>query len=306
MGTLGQKENPKVVPIPPRFKRVLSIILKENPDVITLQELDHYHDFMKPELEKLGYEGDFKNKPSSPAEKWNGGIRDGVSIFWNTQRLEQLGTSRKFNLANHEAKPSGQVAMYVLLRNKATAEVFAVVTSHMKSGTKPKDVAMKNSQSTFMGQMINTLGVPVIFACDFNANPSREAYQTFHQAAPNMKSAYAEVLGVEPKFTTAKWRKGGVQKEKCKKILETIDFIFYSGDDWKCSGVLKIPTEGKLETLLLPGWKYPSGHFCIAADLEFVDKTKSESAAKSDRRSNSARRLRHERRGLMSRLLKAE
>merc|ERR1711964_305513 len=72
----------------PRFKRVLSIILNQNPDVITMQELDHFDDFMLPQLRSVGYEGIFQPKHKSVASNFNGGRRDGVAIFWNTHKIE--------------------------------------------------------------------------------------------------------------------------------------------------------------------------------------------------------------------------
>jgi len=70
-------------------------------------------------------------------------------------------------------------------------------------------------------------------------------------------------------ITTAKWRKGGWDSRKIGKKFDTIDFILYSKNAWKRNpNVLKTPEE-PLEKLLTPGWKYPSDHWMIAADLEF-------------------------------------
>merc|ERR1711964_664741 len=47
---------------------------------------------------------------------------------------------------------------------------------------------------------------------------------------------------------------------------QTIDYIFYTSEDFECTRVLNMPTK-KIEPLFMPGWKYPSDHFCIVADL---------------------------------------
>jgi len=73
-------------------------------------------------------------------------------------------------------------------------------------------------------------------------------------------------LTQEPEFTTSKWRKGGVQEKKRGITNQTIDYIFYTSKDFECTRVLNMPTK-KIEPLFMPGWKYPSDHFCIVADL---------------------------------------
>merc|ERR1711964_676805 len=82
-------------------------------------------------------------------------------------------------------------------------------------------------------------------------------------------SAYANVLGKEPAFTTDKWRKGGSQPDKRGKTAETIDYIFHT-NEFKCSGVLGI-TKDPIEHVRMPGWRYPSDHFSIVADLKLVN-----------------------------------
>jgi len=204
--------------------------------------------------------------------KYNGGLRDGCAIFWNSQKLEQLGTTEKITFPGlEEGKLSGQVGLRVLLRNKSSKKIFTVVTSHMKSGTKPKDAALKALHAKTMGAKLKELGVPVILACDFNAKPSSEAFKILCKSAPHIASAYEQYNGKETAFTSAKWRKGGDQPKKSgKQVVETIDFIFYTKGVWRCTGVLNIPAREKLGKLLLPDWNYPSDHFCIAADLEFA------------------------------------
>merc|ERR1711900_8152 len=85
------------LPVPPRFNRILSIILKQNPDVITLQELDHHYDFMLPQLQKMGYDGIFQPKHISKGAEFNGGYPDGVAIFWNTERIQKIGENPVFS-----------------------------------------------------------------------------------------------------------------------------------------------------------------------------------------------------------------
>eukprot|EP01041_Mallomonas_annulata_P002674 gene2674-5263_t len=48
-----------------RKDRILNEILQYEPDIISLQEVDHYYDFFLPELSLRGYDGLFAPKPAS-------------------------------------------------------------------------------------------------------------------------------------------------------------------------------------------------------------------------------------------------
>jgi len=193
-------------------------------------------------------------------------------MFWNTQRFEQLGVTRKFVLRDHSGKACKQVGMYVVLRNKETGDVFAGITCHFKSGAKPKEMPIKDAQARMVANIVRKelLGIPVLFGCDLNSNQNSQIFKTWQREAPNMPSSYNTANGEELDFTTCKWRKGGAQKDKLGVKKQTIDFIFYSEGDWQVRRTLDVPPAEKLEHLKMPGWKYPSDHFLISADIEYV------------------------------------
>jgi len=80
----------------------------------------------------------------------------------------------------------------------------------------------------------------------------------------NLSSAYRDVLGAEPNYTTWKKRGDGIDQH-------TIDYIFYQKDKHvRVSKLLSIPTEKEVnQSTFLPGWEYPSDHFSIMAGFEF-------------------------------------
>jgi len=63
-----------------RKSRLLHEIVQYSPDVITLQECDHYYDFFFPELSEKGYIGLFAPKPSSACLEVSENS-DGCAIF---------------------------------------------------------------------------------------------------------------------------------------------------------------------------------------------------------------------------------
>jgi len=75
---------------PDRFHRIAATVLKQNPDIITMQELDRYEEMLEI-FKSLGYDGCFQRKPKGQCMKNNGGIMDVVAIFWNTNRIAKIG-----------------------------------------------------------------------------------------------------------------------------------------------------------------------------------------------------------------------
>eukprot|EP01038_Epipyxis_sp_PR26KG_P011923 gene11923-15955_t len=77
-----------------RRDRLLHEITRYNPDIITLQEVDHYHDFFLEKLREKGYIGYFAPKPTSGCLDVSNNA-DGCAIFVK---------SSKFNVISSEAK----------------------------------------------------------------------------------------------------------------------------------------------------------------------------------------------------------
>lgn len=65
-----------------RKSRLLHEIVQYEPDIISLQEVDHYYDFFLPELSARGYDGLFAPKPSSTCLEFAPpGQGDGCALF---------------------------------------------------------------------------------------------------------------------------------------------------------------------------------------------------------------------------------
>lgn len=72
-----------------RRRRLFVEIAQYDPDIITLQECDHFHDFFLPELEKLGYYGIFAPKPASACLEVSENS-DGCAIFFRRSVFEMM------------------------------------------------------------------------------------------------------------------------------------------------------------------------------------------------------------------------
>merc|ERR1711964_322596 len=69
-------------------------------------------------------------------------------------------------------------------------------------------------------------------------------------------------------MTAWKNRLFGEHLEKAgKQFKEELDYIFYEKEAWRVARVLKVPQRNAIEACKMPGWKYPSDHFRIMAEL---------------------------------------
>merc|ERR1711964_438825 len=243
--------------------------------------------------------GVFHNKKISQASRFNGGSRDGVAIFYNTDKLECI-FSDKFVLPDDKGKDSTQIGLYVVLRDTKTREIFSYVAAHCKSGKKPKDFPTKDAQPAFIATLVTRLalsGLKPALGLDFNSNYKEQVIETFKKGVRNvqdgtpiMVSAYQQTEELKAAYkiydnlsaknahepdqnknapmTAWKNRLFGEQLEKAgKQFKEELDYIFYEQRAWQVTQVLKVPHRDAIEECKMPGWKYPSDHFMIMAVL---------------------------------------
>jgi len=281
-------DSPKTTPaqLSPRLKRCASIILKEFPDIVTVEECDRDDAFTKI-FEDVGYKCHFTEKLASAAKGFNGGVHDKVGIFYNTNKFEEVCGPRPIFLPStkkgmmyemKKGKPAAawgkQVAMWILLRNKHTGRLVAAMVAHNKSGTETgEDKGCKLAQSKRLGDILSKeLGpnIPILFGCDFNNGTNTQSYGAFRNVVPFMAEAYEDVYGESPSWGSAKWRNAGGQPEKLGVTPNNIDFLFYTRKYFKTLAVLGYPTED-IEFCNLPGFKYPSDHFAHMAIYEEQD-----------------------------------
>jgi len=89
---------------------------------------------------------------------------------------------------------------------------------------------MRAHQASQILSLVQERGLPCIIGMDMNAAPERsaiadypsEAYPAVLAHGLGLRSAYAQVLGSEPDYTT--WKRRGDKEAK-----HTIDYIFISG-----------------------------------------------------------------------------
>ncbi|XP_013114219.1 nocturnin isoform X2 [Stomoxys calcitrans] len=270
---------------------IVQEILQNSPDILCLQEVDHFK-FLQNILGSQNYEGIFFPKPDSPClyiEENNG--PDGCAIFFKRDR---------FDLRNFDTRilevwrvQSNQVAIAVNLVVKQTGREICVCTTHLKARHGSLLSKLRNEQGRDLIRFVKPFaGDRALIICgDFNAEPTEPVYSTILNCEfLKLGSAYADIKGDsdecnnknvkdqvangcdklqksiqnEPAYTTWKIREDG---EEC----HTIDYIFYTKDHLKVKNCLEFPHGDEIGLNRTPSFQYPSDHFSLICDFEIVD-----------------------------------
>uniref|UniRef100_UPI00398EB292 nocturnin-like isoform X1 n=2 Tax=Pristiophorus japonicus TaxID=55135 RepID=UPI00398EB292 len=247
---------------------ILEEILTYRPDILCLQEVDHYFDTFKPILSGLGYHSTFFPKPSSPCldvEHNNG--PDGCALFFLQERFELIDSVTIRLVAR--MLQTNQVAIVQTLRCIETGRVFCVAVTHLKACSGWE--RFRSSQGCDLLQNLESItdgaGIPLIVCGDFNAEPTEDVYEQFTKSRLNLNSAYkllSEDGQSEPPFTTWKIRPSG---ESC----HTLDYIWYSQHAFRVNRLLNLPTEEQIGPNRLPSFHYPSDHLSLVCEFSFLD-----------------------------------
>lgn len=253
---------------PGRSLRHLEEILTHEPDILTLQEVDHFG-FFKHALGCCGYEGHFFPKPDSPTlyvPENNG--PDGIAIFIRRDVFELLKVEKIVLKTTPEHVDTNQVAIILHLRVRDTGKEVVVASTHLKA--KPGWEKLRHSQGAYLASYLeeHVKDKPLIVSGDFNAEDTEPVYQVFSHSPLKLSSAYRDATGTdnEPLYTTWKIR-GSSRGSTEREVQRTIDYIWYSRETLKMVSTLAVPTGEEIGEDRVPSYSYPSDHFSLAADF---------------------------------------
>lgn len=224
-------------------------------DIICLQEVDHFN-----ELQMKGYDGIFFAKPHSPCllSKPNNGP-DGCAILYNTLTVKLI--ERKDIILN--GRDSNQVAILVMFEWSDIPDKphFCVGVTHLKSKAQFEKLRLSQGNHLLNEMKRFACTKPFMICGDFNATPNEQVYKHYiSSTTPRLNSGYATYNKIEPDFTSWKYRKEGESKY-------TGDYIWYSCDDFKMIGLLKLPSVELIGKIGLPNEKYPTDHLALCAEF---------------------------------------
>lgn len=181
-----------------RRYQVIQEIVQNDPDIVCLQEVDHFK-FLQKILATQNYEGVFFPKPDSPCLYINDNNGpDGCAVFYKRDRLELL---------NHFTRvlevwrvQSNQVAIAALFRTRDSNQEICVTTTHLKARKGALLSKLRNEQGKDLLGFVDAVADkrPVILCGDFNAEPIEPIYSTVLNYKPlGLTSAYADLLAAE-------------------------------------------------------------------------------------------------------------
>ncbi|XP_071536087.1 nocturnin-like isoform X2 [Panulirus ornatus] len=246
-----------------RRYRILEEILTHLPQVICLQEVDHYA-VLERVLSSVGYRGVFMAKPDSPCLYLpNNNGPDGCAIFWDDSRFRLVTKETRVVEVWHVQ--SNQVAILLVLEERTTQKQVVVLTTHLKARQGALLSSLRNEQGkdllSFLSEHSQTR--PTIVCGDFNAEPSEPVYSTMTDKSTGLESAYALLHdGKEPTYSS--WKVRG--EDDC---CNNIDYIFYTPVSLYVEGGVDVPTEEDLGPGRAPCLSYPSDHFSLICDFTF-------------------------------------
>ncbi|KAM9770499.1 nocturnin-like isoform 1-T1 [Menidia menidia] len=246
---------------------ILEEILSYRPHLLCLQEVDHFHDALRPALAGLGYAGHFCPKPWSPCLQVPGNNGpDGCALFYDRSRFQLLdSTGLRLNAM---MVPTNQVAVVTTLRCRDSGRSLAVASVHLKARAGWE--WLRSAQGCDLLRHLAARPRPpdAILVCgDFNAAPAEDVYRRFAASPLGLDSACKQLSrdGLsEPEFTSWKIRATGESRG-------TLDYVWFSRRALAVDGVLELPSEQQVGPDRLPSRSYPSDHLSLVCDFSFRD-----------------------------------
>lgn len=253
-----------------RKLRLVEEILRFLPDVLTVQECDHFSDFLLPALRTAGYDGVFAPKRDSPCLQY-GYYSDGVAILWRNATFKRVGIDRRF-FVEEDGLESGRPYLFALLQHKACQSTLLVATTHMKAKVSQGNEDLRAKQIMQLLDAMEKSAAPeadaVMLCGDFNTDPYDVPGQQVARCVPavlghrlGLRSAYPLPKSDADGWWTT-WKKRGTHEVK-----HTIDYIFHNSG-LQPTSVLAPPLVADLEEARLPGMRYPSDHLSILVEMQ--------------------------------------
>ncbi len=232
-----------------RGERILTEILDHRsngraPDVVCLQEVDHFDDFLAPRLAAHGYRGSFH--PKEPD-------RDGCCVVWREERFVDA-TIRCLRYTDpRTGAPRTQLAVIADLTSH-DGRSLRLATTHLKAKAGHEEVRAEQVRE-LLAALADT-EAPLLVGGDFNDVPGSPAHALMASHPLGLSSSYADLAsGAEPDWTTWKVRATG-------EARRTIDYLWHS-EDLRPVACLSIPADHDIGPTRLPSDRYPSDHLAL-------------------------------------------
>ena len=235
-----------------------------DPDVIGLQEVDHYDDFFRPSFSD--YDGIFMPKQNSPCLRVSGNSGpDGVALFYKKERFILKDQITEYLKEEGVASPN-QGLIVVVLEDKVSSKTFICAVVHFKA--KIGFEFRRHAQAKSCLEIIDSVnekykGAPIVWCGDFNGESHEPFYELIKASRLNFESAYLSILKEEPAFSL--WIIQPLYEEK-----RLIDYIWFTSDSIATSSVLLPMEEDTVPETKFPSSNHASDHILLCADFRYI------------------------------------
>ena len=285
---------------PYRAPLILNEILRSGADIVCMEEVDHFHDFLHPQLEQKGFKGLFIEKKNSPCMEFspNNGP-DGCTLFYRSSKLTLL-KKKELVLNREDGTKSNQVAMMVQLQlspdisdsegaskdgdvnipskekssKKSQIEepvtmstsadqstpAVCVAVTHLKAKREGSELRLAQGRHLLTEIQSFAENHPVIVCGDFNAPPNEPVYELFIGSDSPPKLSSSYVT---PHYGNKEPPLTSWKFRAAGESKYTIDYIWFSSDMLKVDSIWTVPTEEEIGKDGLPCAKYPSDHVAL-------------------------------------------
>ena len=263
-----------------RMPLISSIIQSSNCDFICLQEVDTYDSYFKEYLESLGYNSEYKKRPSDRNP-------DGSLIAWKSNRWSVIET-RIIDYNNHEkvkknsAYRKNNVGLVMCFQENSSNKRIIIGTSHFFWN--PVYEYVKFLQGKVFAatalELKEKYNCSVILTGDLNSEPwsyimkyltgkdlelqpgdelSNEILTMVDENRLQLKSAYSEYSqGEHPEFTNY-----------TNDYKGCLDYIFHS-PELQATQLGFVPSSQDFKNVVaIPNHEYPSDHLPLSAKFIF-------------------------------------
>jgi len=267
-----------------RSWRLLEEILRHEPDLVALEEVDHFHDFFLPAMQAAGYEGEWIPKTKSSCSQY-GYTADGTAVFWRSSAFVPLrGRKRRgrkrsdssvvmSSFKEEDGTPSNQVFAMVDLKHRSSQETVRLVATHLKAKAGEENERLRYFHVGQLLQAISAEPAPAhtVVCGDFNSDPFGVLGVHTASAVPRvlatstLRSAYPLPTSLRDcAHLYSTWKRRGSDDTP-----HWIDYIFHS-PSLRPTSLLLPPHASDLDAARLPGFRYPSDHIALAAEFEIA------------------------------------
>jgi nocturnin len=264
-----------------RGPQILAIVRALDPDVLCMQELNHWKDTFEPVLCFGGpFAGVYTPTNGDVAARLCGDA-DGEGLLYRRDRLTLVAS----RVVRFDPRHNQRGIIAVLREVRDPSVVWVVSTCHLKAKGDPTSREMRLVQAgKMLAEIKDTLSmlpptaVPVLCG-DMNEAPPKGAGERcvydLISSKSEFRSAYAAVSAVgateamETGISTLKYRSAEVGEASSAPTVSKriIDYIWCDHRRGTVQNVLALPTEDEIGPKGLPTATFPSDHVPLVADI---------------------------------------